>query len=112
MPLGGVTDELVSLRQALWSIPETREALLEYYERLFSAGIEDFYFGEPDIRTIKSPTLVLWTDKNPIHGADAAERLHQLVEVRCTSWKAAHLAAVGETRGMMLWSMIPNPRNS
>ena len=55
MPLGGVTDELVSLRQALWSIPETREALLEYYERLFSPGIEDFYFGEPDIRTIQSP---------------------------------------------------------
>ena len=80
MPLGGVTDELVSLRQALWSIPETREALLEYYERLFSAGIEDFYFGEPDIRAIQSPTLVLWTDKNPIHGVDAAERLHQLVE--------------------------------
>ena len=80
MPLGGVTDELVSLRQALWSIPETREALLEYYERLFSPGIEDFYFGEPDICTIQSPTLVLWTDKNPIHGVDAAERLHQLVE--------------------------------
>ena len=80
MPLGGVTDELVSLRQALWSIPETREALLEYYERLFSPGIEDFYFGEPDISTIQSPTLVLWTDKNPIHGVDAAERLHQLVE--------------------------------
>ena len=80
MPLGGVTDELVSLRQALWSIPETREALLEYYERLFSPGIEDFYFGEPDIRTIQSPTLVLWTDKNPNHGVDAAERLHQLVE--------------------------------
>ena len=60
MPLGGVTDELVSLRQALWSIPETREALLEYYERLFSPGIEDFYFGEPDISTIQSPTLVLW----------------------------------------------------
>ena len=80
MPLGGVTDELVSLRQALWSIPETREALLEYYDRLFSPGIEDFYFGEPDIRTIQSPTLVLWTDKNPIHGVDAAERLHQLVE--------------------------------
>ncbi|MCH1611456.1 MAG: alpha/beta hydrolase [Luminiphilus sp.] len=80
MPLGGVTDELVSLRQALWSIPETREALLEYYERLFSPGIEDFYFGEPDIRTIQSPTLVLWTDKNPIHGVDAAERLHQLIE--------------------------------
>ena len=80
MPLGGVTDELVSLRQALWSIPETREALLEYYRRLFSEGIEDFYFAEQAIRTIRSPTLILWTDKNPIHGVDAAERLHELIE--------------------------------
>ena len=68
----------------------------EYYERLFSAGIEDFYFGEPDIRTIQSPTLVLWTDKNPIHGVDAAERLHQLVEELL---HAELLAAVGETGG-------------
>ena len=80
MPLGGVTGELVSLRQALWSIPETREALLEYYERLFSPGIEDFYFGEQAIRTIQSPALILWTDKNPIHGVDAAQRLHELIE--------------------------------
>lgn len=79
MPLGGVTDELVSLRQALWSIPETREALLEYYERLFSHGIEDYYFDEQAIRSIQCPTLVLWTDKNPIHGVDAAERLCQLI---------------------------------
>lgn len=80
MPLGGVTDELVSLRQALWSIPETRDALLEYYERLFTPGIDEYYFGEPAIESIECPTLVLWTDKNPIHGVDAAERLHQLVE--------------------------------
>lgn len=80
MPLGGVTDELVSLRQALWSIPETREALLEYYERLFSHDIEDYYFDEQAIRSIQCPTLVLWTDKNPIHGVDAAERLCQLIE--------------------------------
>ena len=79
MPLGGVTDELVSLRQALWSIPETREALLEYYERLFSHDIEDYYFDEQAIRSIQCPTLVLWTDKNPIHGVDAAERLCQLI---------------------------------
>ena len=79
MPLGGVTDELVSLRQALWPIPETREALLEYYERLFSHDIEDYYFDEQAIRSIQCPTLVLWTDKNPIHGVDAAERLCQLI---------------------------------
>lgn len=34
MLLGGVTEELIDLRRALWTIPETREALLEYYEHL------------------------------------------------------------------------------
>ncbi|MEM1110678.1 MAG: alpha/beta hydrolase [Pseudomonadota bacterium] len=79
MPLGGVTDELVRLRQALWSVPETKHALLEYYERLFASNIAEFYFDEASIAQITCPTLVLWTDKNPIHGVDAAERLQALI---------------------------------
>jgi pimeloyl-ACP methyl ester carboxylesterase len=79
MPLGGVTDELVSLRQALWSIPETRDALTEYYHRLFAPDIAEYYFNEEQISTISSSTLVLWTDRNPIHGEDAADRLQILI---------------------------------
>ena len=79
MPLGGVTDELVDLRQALWQIPRTQKALLEYYDRLFAPNISDFYFTEQEIRDIKCPTLVMWTDKNPVHGVDAAERLTELI---------------------------------
>ena len=79
MPLGGVTDELVSLRQRLWSIPETQEALLKYYDKLFSPNISEFYFREDEIANIQCPTLVLWTDKNPIHGVDAANRLEEII---------------------------------
>ncbi len=79
MPLGGVTEELVDLRMALWSIPETRAALVEYYNRLFADDIAEYYFGEDDIRRITCPTLVLWTDKNPIHGTDAADRLQDII---------------------------------
>jgi 2-hydroxy-6-oxonona-2,4-dienedioate hydrolase len=79
MPLGGVTNELVDLRYALWSIPETRDALLKYYEYLFADNIAEFYFYETDIRKIQCPTLVLWTDKNPIHGVDAADRLQEII---------------------------------
>jgi len=79
MPLGGVTEELVDLRLALWSIPETRDALVEYYNRLFADNITEFYFNEDQIRTISCPTLVLWTDKNPIHGTDAADRLEAII---------------------------------
>ncbi len=79
MPLGGVTEELIDLRRALWTIPETREALLEYYEHLFRPDIADFYWQEDDIRKISCPALVLWTDKNPIHGEDAADRLEAII---------------------------------
>lgn len=79
MPLGGVTDELVELRRALWSIPETRTALIEYYERLFAPDIAEYYWQEDDIRKITCPALVLWTDKNPIHGEDAADRLEAII---------------------------------
>ncbi len=79
MPLGGVTDELVDLRRALWSIPQTRTALIEYYERLFAPNIAEFYWQEADIVKIACPALVLWTDKNPIHGEDAAHRLEAII---------------------------------
>lgn len=79
MPLGGVTDELIELRRALWTIPETREALLVYYDYLFRPNISQFYWQEDDIRKIACPTLVLWTDKNPIHGPEAADRLEAII---------------------------------
>ena len=79
MPLGGVTDELVDLRMALWADPQTNAALIEYYERLFSPNIHDFYFNEEEIRRIACPTLVLWTDSNPIHGPEAADRLADII---------------------------------
>ena len=79
MPLGGVTDELVQLRKALWAAEPTHSALKEYYERLFAPDIASYYFDEQAIASITCPTLVLWTDQNPIHGPDAAHRLHQLV---------------------------------
>jgi pimeloyl-ACP methyl ester carboxylesterase len=79
MPLGGVTDELVETRFRLWSQPDTRDALLEYYDRLFRPHIRDYYFTEEDLARIQARTLVLWTDSNPIHGVDAGERMAEVI---------------------------------
>lgn len=79
MPLGGVTDEIVDVRIALWSRPDTRQALLQYYDRLFGPRSREFLFTEADLRKIKAQTLILWTGHNPVHGPDAAERLHSLI---------------------------------
>jgi pimeloyl-ACP methyl ester carboxylesterase len=79
MPLGGVTDELVTLRLALWSEPETRKALTEYYERLFSPQTDALLFKDTELAKIKAPTLLLWTEKNPFAGPDVAERLRRVI---------------------------------
>jgi len=79
MPLGGTTDEIVAVRRKIWQIPETREALTEYYNRLFSASTAEALFNEEDLKRIKSKSLVLWTDHNPLHGVDAAERIAALM---------------------------------
>ena len=79
MPLGGATDELVDVRYDLWTRPETKNALIEYYDRLFHPSCDDYLFTEDEIVTIDSPSLVFWTDRNPFHGPDAAERLQELI---------------------------------
>jgi 2-hydroxy-6-oxonona-2,4-dienedioate hydrolase len=79
MPVGGVTEEIIHARQAIWSRPDTRQALTEYYEHLFSDRISEFLFDEAQIRKVGVPTQVLWTDHNPFEGVDAAERLHELI---------------------------------
>lgn len=80
MPRGGITDELIDIRYALWSRDPTRSALIEYYERLFHPSCDALLFGEAAIAKVGVQTLVLWTDSNPIHGVDAAERLHTLIQ--------------------------------
>jgi len=79
MPLGGVTEEIVDLRLALWSRPETVKSLTTYYEHLFDKTIDSFLFGEDAVKRIRSKTLVLWTTHNPFQGVDAAQRLKELI---------------------------------
>ena len=80
MPLGGVTDELVQLRMALWSRPDTRAALKEYYERLFSPSCDALLFDDESLARITAPTLLLWTEKNPVAGPAEAKRLQSIIK--------------------------------
>jgi pimeloyl-ACP methyl ester carboxylesterase len=80
MPRGGTTDELVDLRYAMWTREETRNALIDYYERLWTPETDRLLFGEKDLARIAAPTLVLWTDSNPSQKLDTAERLHTLMK--------------------------------
>jgi 2-hydroxy-6-oxonona-2,4-dienedioate hydrolase len=75
-----VTDEIVDVRYHLWSRPDTNQALKDYYERLFHPSCDSYLFDEAMMSRISSPTLVLWSDRNPLHGVDAARRLQQLIK--------------------------------
>ena len=79
MPLGGVTEELIDLRMALWSPAETRKSLTEYYENLFAPACDEYTFTLDDLSRIKAKTLLLWTEKNPIAGPEAAYAMQKVI---------------------------------
>jgi 2-hydroxy-6-oxonona-2,4-dienedioate hydrolase len=79
MPLGGTTDEIVDVRLALWSRPQTRNALIDYYEHLFAPECENYLFRAKDLAKIEVPTLLLWTEKNPITGPDTAHAMADVI---------------------------------
>lgn len=75
-----VTDELVDVRQALYSRPETREGLSAVFGHRFTPeGARLYHFDESDLSQVTQPTLVLWTEKNPGMGPDVGERLASLI---------------------------------
>lgn len=79
MPLGGTTEEIIDVRLALWSKPQTRDALLEYYDHLFAPECANYLFRVDDLKKIKLPTLLLWTEKNPISGPDVAHAMAEVI---------------------------------
>ncbi|MEQ8388929.1 MAG: alpha/beta hydrolase [Alphaproteobacteria bacterium] len=79
-PAGGLTEEIVAVRRALWSRPATREGMRGFYEHLFAPETNALQFTEADVAAIRHPALVLWSDGNALNGPDAGERLHGLIQ--------------------------------
>lgn len=75
-----VTDELVALRRAIYTDPDTNAALRQVFSHRFSEeGTRQFHLYEDDLADIAVPTLVLWSDKNPGHGPELGKRLASLL---------------------------------
>lgn len=75
-----VTDELVALRQAFYSDPETRSALTAVFNFVLGSPESAKYLLTPaDLANLKAPTLVLWSDKNPGSGENVGHRLSTLI---------------------------------
>jgi pimeloyl-ACP methyl ester carboxylesterase len=74
-----VTEELIDLRYALYTRPETQASLTNVFNHSFTGSESPFAIPEGDLAKLKVPTLVLWSDKNPGAGPDAGERVAKLI---------------------------------
>lgn len=75
-----VTEELIDLRYAIYTRPDTNASLSKVFANSFLRGPEAIdNVQEDELANLKVPTLALWSDKNPGAGADVGERLAQLI---------------------------------
>lgn len=74
-----VTDELVALRTAIYSRPDTNASLTKVFGASFGGRHAPNVIEEDELPGMKVPALALWSDKNPGAGADAGERLASLI---------------------------------
>jgi pimeloyl-ACP methyl ester carboxylesterase len=75
-----VTDELIDLRYALYTRPDTNASLTNVFANSFQRGPDAKFFVEEDqLSSLTVPAFALWSDKNPGAGADVGERLAALI---------------------------------
>jgi pimeloyl-ACP methyl ester carboxylesterase len=75
-----VTEELIDLRYAIYTRPDTNASLKNVFANSFQRGPEARnVVEEDDLAKLAVPAFVLWSDKNPGAGADAGERLAGLI---------------------------------
>jgi pimeloyl-ACP methyl ester carboxylesterase len=70
-----VPEEFVRIRQAIYARPGIKNSLTKLFSRLFDPEDAQHYWLTPErLARISAPTLVIWTDKNPIHRYEDARR--------------------------------------
>jgi pimeloyl-ACP methyl ester carboxylesterase len=75
-----VTEELIDLRYAIYTRPDTNASLKEVFANSFQRGPDARHFIDEDqLATLTVPAFALWSDKNPGAGADVGERLASLI---------------------------------
>jgi len=79
-----VPEEFVAIRQRMYAQPDVNSALTKLFRRVFDPADAQNYVLTPDrLADIKAPTLVVWTDHNPIHNfEDAQHHLQHIPDVR------------------------------
>jgi pimeloyl-ACP methyl ester carboxylesterase len=81
---GQVPDEFVRIRQAIYARPGIKNSLTRLFSRIFDPeDARDYWLTPERLAKISAPTLVIWTDKNPIHSyEDARAGFSHIPDVR------------------------------
>jgi pimeloyl-ACP methyl ester carboxylesterase len=71
-----VTDELVDTRLKLYSDPRVQASLRSVFQNAFGGvGAPRKLIPQERLAEIRTPTLVLWSDKNPGHGPEVGRHI-------------------------------------
>lgn len=71
---GKVTDDLVSVRYAIYSQPDYPKTMRHICVLMEPEGRRSNMLQEADLQAIRAPTLVLWTAHNPTDGIEVGQR--------------------------------------
>ncbi|MBN9429318.1 MAG: alpha/beta fold hydrolase, partial [Burkholderiales bacterium] len=75
-----VTDELVELRLAYYSDPAVQQGLRNVFNTQLDPVFRNQYeLTAEQLKALRCPSLVLWTDKNPHRDAEAGRRIAQQI---------------------------------
>jgi pimeloyl-ACP methyl ester carboxylesterase len=77
---GRVTDELVEARLKLYSDPEVQASLRSVFQNAFAGvGAPRKTVPEERLGEVRTPTLVLWSEKNPGHGPEVGRYIAERI---------------------------------
>ena len=88
-----MTDEMVNIRLRLYSFPEIYESIKRVYNIDGEGEAPATGYTEEELQTLKVPTLVYWTEKNPGTGPAFGEYLSEVLpgakffnQMDCAHW--------------------------
>jgi pimeloyl-ACP methyl ester carboxylesterase len=73
-----ITEEIVDVRVNLYSDPAIHESMLRVFG-VTAPRANPVRYGEEDVKQLKPPALVFWTEKNPGAGPDVGEYFASLI---------------------------------
>jgi 2-hydroxy-6-oxonona-2,4-dienedioate hydrolase/2-hydroxy-6-oxo-6-(2'-carboxyphenyl)-hexa-2,4-dienoate hydrolase len=74
-----VPDELVETRYRIICMPDSQKSMPKMVDDVASPNHDEHMLRETDLAKIKTPTIIIWTDKNPTTPASVGKRASEIM---------------------------------